>query len=459
MGALRPPVIIAVGGLDPSGGAGLAADVLAASSLGVHVAPVAAVITVQDTRGSMYIRLVEPWVLGAQIHRVISDLGANVVKTGALGNASNIAIVADYVEEYSVKLVVDTVWETGSGNPLVEDTSAYIGALRSRLIPLADVVTLNAYEASRLTDKHVASYSDAVSAARFVVERLGARTAVVKGGHLETRSTTVHDVVYDSEIGELALAHPRLTSCTRGLHGTGCTFASAIAAGLALGLSRIEAIRLAEEVVYDAIRFAKDIGSGRCPITPDAHVRRKAALLNALSNVRRALDYLLDNSELLVDFVPEVGTNIAEIIPGADNINDAAGIAGRVVRAGRRLIAAGCPWPGGSSHMARLAIAASKLDYSIRAAGNLVYDKRLVRAAKALGLSIYRARREEEPSRLEGTTMQWLVRRAYEELGEVPRIIYDTGAPGKEAMIRLLGSSAVEVAGLMVRLALIAQRK
>lgn len=459
MGAIRSPVIIAVGGLDPSGGAGLAADILAASSLGVHVAPVTAVLTVQDTGGSVYARPVEPWVLGSQLERVMSDFGARVIKTGVLGSVSNLLVVAEAVRSSGAVLVVDTVWETGSGDPLVEDVEAYVAALRSRLIPLAEVVTLNAAEASKITGINAGSRVEAMRAARFVVERLGARMAIVKGGHVEPWGSVVYDAVYDADRGEFLLEHPRLSPCgERGLHGTGCTFAASIAAGLALGLSRVEAARLAESIVYEAIRFAKNIGRGRCPVSPLAYVYRRASLLDAMASVRRAAEYLVENADVLLGYVPEVGINIAEIIPGADSAEDAAGIEGRVVRADQRLVMAGCPWPGGSSHMARLAIAAHRLDSSIRAAGNLVYREELVRAARVLGLSVFRARREEEPSSEEGSTMQWLVRRAYEELGMVPRVIYDTGAPGKEAMVRVLGSSALEVAGLMVRLALVAGR-
>ncbi len=459
MGAMRSPVVVAVGGLDPNGSTGLAIDVLAASSLGVHVASVAAVLTIWGTGSPVYVKPVEPWVLGLQLERVMSSLGARIVKTGILGSVSNLLVVAETARNNDAVLVVDAVWETENGDSLVEEPGSYVAALRSRLIPLAEIVTLNAIEAGQLTGISVRSPVEAMRAARFVVEWLGARMAIVKGGRVEPGSRVIYDAVYDVDRGEFFLERPRLPHCSgRRLYGAGCTFAASIAAGLALGLSRVEAARLAENIVYEAIRFAKSVEREGCLVSPLAHVYRRASLLDSLTSVRRAVESLMDNSDVLLSYVPETGISIAEIIPGANSAENAVGIEGRVIRAGQRLIAAGCPWLGSSSYTARLAIAAHKLDSSIRAAGNLAYREELLYSVKALGLSVFEAGCEKRPSNAMSHEPQRLVEMAYGELGEMPRIVCGTGALGGEAMVWILGSNAYEVAELMVRLATVARR-
>ncbi len=450
------PVVVAVGGMDPSGGAGLAADILAANSLGVHVAPIVALLTVQTTRGLYAVRAVDPNFVRFQMEQILEDFKPQVIKTGALGSADNIHVVADIVENYGLRLVVDTVWAAGTGEPLIEGSIAgYIDALKKHLLSKAEIVTANIIEASKLVGFEVKDKDSAVKAAITIVREYGAQAAVIKGGHL--MSEKLFDVYYSHQHGSIIFEKERIDTCkNRGLHGTGCVFASFIAAMMAKSHDTLTAVKHAEELIHESIRFSKAPGKGRCLVEPLADLKRKAGLAEATNHVRDAINRIMEASDILIEFIPEVGTNISEVILGAETIHDAVGIAGRITKAGKKLIVNGCPEPGGSSHMARLAITAHKYAPDIRAAANLAYNQRLINAARMLGLRVYEVHRAEESDTREGSTMQWIIRKAYNDLGFIPTIIYDKGAHGKEAMIRVLGSYAIEVAELIKRLALIA---
>jgi len=189
----------------------------------------------------------------------MTDIGADAVKTGMLFSSEIIeAVVAKIAEHGLAPLVVDPVMVSKSGDRLLRDQA--VDALRTTLLPLATVVTPNAPEAEVLTGRTISTLDDARRAARELVDELGAGAAVVKGGHLEGPAT---DVLYQA--GEfIEFKQPRLN--TKNTHGTGCTFASATAAGLAKGWSVAASVGVAKEYVTLAIRAAFPMGGGHGPL-------------------------------------------------------------------------------------------------------------------------------------------------------------------------------------------------
>ena len=249
---------LTIAGSDSGGGAGIQADLKTFAALGVYGSSALTAITAQNTLGVTAVLELPPDMVAAQIDAVMSDIGADAVKTGMLANSGIIRTVAARIGEHAIdNLVVDPVMVAKGGDRLLQEEA--VEALRDLLVPLAAVVTPNLPEASVLVGRSVESLEDARRAARDILD-MGARSVVVKGGHLEGDAI---DVYYDGrQLREISA--PRLV--TTSTHGTGCTFASAIAAGLALGMSVEEAVVRAKEFVTEAIRSAFPVGGGHGPL-------------------------------------------------------------------------------------------------------------------------------------------------------------------------------------------------
>lgn len=247
-----------IAGSDSGGGAGIQADLKTFAALGVYGTSILTAVTAQNTQGVTAIHEIPEEVVAAQIDAVISDIGVGAIKTGMLASASIIETVASRLTYNSVPwLVVDPVMVAKSGDLLLKDNATQ--TLRTRLVPLASVITPNIPEAETLTGIKITSDASIRNAAEKLVA-MGAKTVVVKGGHREGRAT---DLFYDGERFNEFSTERIETSNT---HGTGCTFAAAIAAGLARGMSMLEAVSMAKCYVTEAIRQSFHIGRGHGPL-------------------------------------------------------------------------------------------------------------------------------------------------------------------------------------------------
>ncbi|RLI11639.1 bifunctional hydroxymethylpyrimidine kinase/phosphomethylpyrimidine kinase [Candidatus Bathyarchaeota archaeon] len=439
MGVRPKAVVLAIAGLDPSGGAGLAADIKVIASLGAFCAPVISVITVQDTRGVRAVRPVEPGLLRAQLEVVLEDLRPEWAKVGVLYSAENIELVVSLAHEHGLKLVVDPVLRAGAGQPLLAPGA--LEALRDRLLPAAFIITPNAREAAELSGLEVREPEDARRAAKALAD-LGPEAVVVKGGHLSGHEA-VDVLYYEGRFYEFA--RPRLSADA---HGSGCVFSSALAALLALGRPVPEAVREAGDLAWESIYWSLSIGRGRLGAEPIGRLLTEAERYRVLEEVRAAAEALEGQLEL-VHFLPEVGTQVAMALPRPKGPEDVAAIEGRIVKARGRPRAVGSVRFGASSHMARLVLAAMKHDPDVRAAMNLRYDPTLVGALEQMGLlvaSFDRSREPPEVAAVEGATLPWALEEAGRACGgRVPDVIYDLGGIGTDPMIRLLGKSALEL--------------
>lgn len=267
---------LTIAGSDSGGGAGIQADLKTFAALGVYGMSALTAITAQNTVGVQGVYELPAEFVGLQIDSVVDDIGVDAVKTGMLSNAEIIAVVAAKVKEHDLpNLVLDPVMVAKSGDPLLREDAR--DALISLLLPLAVVVTPNLHEARVLTGLTIENPEDMKKAAR-AIHRLGARYVVVKGGHLQRREERGEsvDVLFDGQEFTL-FRSPRIE--TRNTHGTGCTFASAIAAGLARGQSLVEAVGAAKEFVTMAIRRSLDLGHGHGPTHHFAALYQKAEML------------------------------------------------------------------------------------------------------------------------------------------------------------------------------------
>ena len=258
MAAVNVPKAMTIAGSDSGGGAGIQADLKTFSALGVYGSSTLTAITAQNTVGVTMVHEIPIDIIVAQIDAVLSDIGADAVKTGMLASSAIVETVAEEMERHQVsRLVVDPVMVAKSGDRLLREDA--VEALRTRLIPLAAVVTPNIPEAEALTGLKIETDEDVRRAAEAIIQ-LGARAVVVKGGHREGPAT---DLFYDGARFQ-EFSAPRID--TVNTHGTGCTFASAVAAGLAKGLEVVESVELAKDYVTEAIRRSFPVGQGHGPL-------------------------------------------------------------------------------------------------------------------------------------------------------------------------------------------------
>jgi hydroxymethylpyrimidine/phosphomethylpyrimidine kinase len=248
---------LTIAGSDSGGGAGIQADLKTFSALGVYGASVLTAITAQNTVRVTAILDLPLDLIAAQIDAVATDIGFDATKTGMLSSAAIIELVAAKIVEHGLRpLVVDPVMVAKSGDRLLREDA--VAALRERLVPLATVVTPNLPEAEVLAGRPLDSPAARREGAKAILA-LGPQAVLIKGGHLPGPPI---DLYYDGAFVEVPA--DRLTSPNT--HGTGCTLASAIAAGLAKGLSPLAAVREAKAYVTEAIRAAFPIGHGHGPV-------------------------------------------------------------------------------------------------------------------------------------------------------------------------------------------------
>ncbi len=250
---------LTIAGSDSGGGAGIQADLKTFAAHGVYGTSAIVAVTAQNTLGVTSFLALPADLIIAQMEAVASDIGADAVKTGMLATAAIVEAVAAAIDDLELpRVVVDPVMIAKSGDRLLEDEA--VSAMRAELLRRAFVVTPNAPEAEVLAGIPVRSVADMREAARRI-HKLGPGAVIVKGGHLDTPD--VVDLLFDGH-SFTEFRGPRVQS--RNSHGSGCTFAAALAANLALGQPLPEATRLAKEYVVGAIRHGLAIGHGHGPM-------------------------------------------------------------------------------------------------------------------------------------------------------------------------------------------------
>ena len=261
--------VLTIAGSDSGGGAGIQADLKAITLLGGFGMSVLTALTAQNTVAVTSVHEVPLDFIAAQIDAVFSDIGVDAVKTGMLSNTEVVKLVASKMSEYKPAIVVvDPVMVAKSGDPLLAADARK--TLAEFLLPEATVVTPNLPEASALVGWEVAMEKEMRIAAK-EIHALGPKYVLVKGGHLKGEAV---DVLFDGqEFHEFR--SPRVE--TKNVHGTGCTYASAIATYLAQELDVVEAVDAAKRFITEAIRHGLSLGKGHGPTNPYAAVRKEWA--------------------------------------------------------------------------------------------------------------------------------------------------------------------------------------
>jgi hydroxymethylpyrimidine/phosphomethylpyrimidine kinase len=271
----QKPVALTIAGSDSGGGAGIQADLKSMEANGVFGASALAAVTAQNTEEVAQAHDLPPSLVAAQIDAVATDMDVQAAKTGMLSAPEIIETVADRVAAHALfPFVVDPVMISKTGFKLLQD--AAIETLVDALLPLATIVTPNVHEAEHLTDVEIATTEDLRAAAEALLDH-GPDAVLVKGGHLSGAAEAV-DVLVDGDTSQ-RFAAPRID--TTHTHGTGCTYASAIAAHLAKGHDLEGAVDRAKRYVTGAIRHALPLGHGRGPTNHFFHLDPETAFTEA----------------------------------------------------------------------------------------------------------------------------------------------------------------------------------
>ncbi len=250
---------LTIAGSDSGGGAGIQADLKTFTAFGVYGMSAITAITAQNTVGVQGIFELPVDIILEQIKSIMTDIGTDAAKTGMLSSPGIVNAVAEGIQEFNIpNIVVDPVMVAKSGDPLLSENARNV--VKEKLLPLAAVITPNIYEAEVILGKSIKTIDDMKEAA-IGLKEIGCQWVIVKGGHLTGEKEAI-DVVYNGSDFHL-LRSPYFQ--TKNTHGTGCTFSSAIAAGLAKGSDPLTSIKIAKNYITEAIENSLSIGKGHGP--------------------------------------------------------------------------------------------------------------------------------------------------------------------------------------------------
>jgi hydroxymethylpyrimidine kinase/phosphomethylpyrimidine kinase len=433
------PIAMTIAGSDSGGGAGIQADLKTFAALGVYGASVITSVTAQNTLEVAGIHDLPPEFVTLQLDTVMRDLPIDAVKTGMLSNPAIIRAVSERLQALGVeKLVVDPVMVAKGGAPLLRKEAA--AELIERLLPLAYVVTPNLGEAEVLAGLSIRTVGEMEEAARRIHAQ-GSRHVVVKGGHLDGPPI---DVFFDGH-GFRYFEGERIE--TKSLHGTGCTFASAIAAELSKGAEVADAVRRAKAYITTAIRLAEPLGHGFGPTHHFGDLYRQAVRYDIVLRLQEAMTQLREGR--ITALMPQGHWHLGMALVHATTVSEVAAWEGGIVPVGGELQPVGSLRFGAPEPVARMILAAVRVDPDCRSAMNIRYGEDILQACQAATLRLAPMVRPDEPDqeqRRVGASCAPGRGDIPPGLETVPDILYDPGAIGKEALVWVLGHDAVEVA-------------
>jgi hydroxymethylpyrimidine/phosphomethylpyrimidine kinase len=446
-----PPNILTIAGSDSGGGAGIQADIKTISMLEGYGLSVITALTAQNTLGVTGIEAPSAGFVAKQLETVLDDVKVHAAKTGMLFSAEIVEAVADGLAQAAFPVVVDPVCVSQSGHRLLGEDAVEV--LTKRMIPLATLLTPNRPEAEWLTGLKVDTDDDVAKAIDKLLD-MGAKAVLLKGGHFE--GGRVVDW-YKEAGGELKfMDYPRID--TQHTHGTGCTLSAAIATSLGHGLDMESAVRHAQDYLRQALKAGYKLAGGDGPphhLALKMRQRRRGEILEELVEFASRIQ-AIPNMEKLV---PEVRMNVALALPWAESPQEVAGFSGRItVSVDGKVMIPGCPAFGATSHIAKVVLAARRLNPEIDCAANVRMNDQTMEALGRTGFAQAWFDRADEPADLkarEGSSLEWGTFKALSEHPEPAAVVAvcDKGEKGKEPMIRILARSTAELLGRLSLLA------
>jgi len=426
-------VVLTIGGSDSGGGAGIQADIKTFSILGWHGTSALTAVTAQNTVGLQRVFPLGPEAVAEQLKSISDDFQVAFAKTGMLHSAPVVLAVAEHMRRSRIPLVLDPVMAAEAGGGLLEPGA--VVALKEELIPLAEVIVPNIFEARCLTGRYVGDIESAELAAR-EISSYGARAVIVKGGHLDCTDLLLAE-------GEVHLLKGQRVM--GGNHGVGCTYSAALTCFLAGGFSLKEAAWKAKGFAAQAISWSQEVGRGVHPVNQAGAVLDRAERFAAMAEVQEAVDMLA--RQPLERLFAEKGSNIGMAIAGASTPQDVAAVEGGLGSRGG--VRPGCVRFGADRHLARGLLAA--MSYSPQARAAVILSKEALPHCRSLGLAAASVRDGASAGHLDALG-------GPEDAGQLPRAFLDPGDGEAGPLVWLLGSSALDLARIALELARMAAK-
>lgn len=429
-----------IAGSDSSGGAGIQADMKTMSALGIYSCTVITAITAQNTLNVDHIFPLSADIIKKQIMSVLSDIPIHAIKIGMVYNNEIITAVSDILKNSKIPIVLDPIISAGTGARLLEQE--FLSDFKIKLLPFCDVVTPNIHEAEKLSGIKIKNEND-IKKTALKIQKLGAKNVVVKGGHFKNNDKVIVDTILN-ERGKFALIkNPRMKIVE--MHGSGCNFSAALTAFLAMKFPMVIACLMANKYVHNSIVNTVKIGKGIPVNNPISLMYEESCRYKVIDELANAVDQLTSTKNF-EKLIPESQSNIVYAIPNANNIDDVAGVNGRIVKAGDRSVPTSGIKFGASRHVASSILEYMKTNQLVRSALNIKNEKRILDKCNRL-FRVTHYERKWEPKTIknrEGRSISWGVSTALSKNPDAD-IIYHTGDMGKEPMIIIFGQNPQEV--------------
>jgi hydroxymethylpyrimidine kinase / phosphomethylpyrimidine kinase / thiamine-phosphate diphosphorylase len=431
---------LTIAGSDSSGGAGIQADMKTMSALGIYSCTVITAITAQNTLNVDHIFPLSADIIKKQIMSVLSDIPIHAIKIGMVYNNEIITAVSDILKNSKIPIVLDPIISAGTGARLLEQE--FLSDFKIKLLPICDVVTPNIHEAEKLSGIKIKNQND-IKKTALKIQKLGAKNVVVKGGHFKNNDKVIVDTILN-ERGKFALIkNPRMKIVE--MHGSGCNFSAALTAFLAMKFPMVIACLMANKYVHNSFVNTVKIGKGIPVNNPISLMYEESCRYKVIDELANAVDQLTSTKNF-EKLIPESQSNIVYAIPNANNIDDVAGVNGRIVKAGDRSVSTSGIKFGASRHVASSILEYMKTNQLVRSALNIKNEKRILDKCNRL-FRVTHYERKWEPKTIknrEGRSISWGVSTALSKNPDAD-IIYHTGDMGKEPMIIIFGQNPQEV--------------
>jgi len=415
--------ILSIGGSDPSSGAGIQSDIKTFSNHDVYGFTVVTAITSQNTRKVTSVEPVSAKSLMAQIDSILSDFHIDAIKIGMVYDSQIIKVIHSKLRNIKVPIVIDPIIKSTTGATLLKKSALH--DYKKMMVPLADVITPNKYEA-----KVLSGISNTNKSAK-KIQSMGAKCVIITGA--TSSNGKISDFVIE-ESREYVISGKKIPIRN---HGSGCNYSASIAVSLAKGNTIRYAVKAAKDYVYQSIKNSKNIGKG-------VHITHK----NTSNGMRKLSDSINHFKQIknIYKVIPECQTNFVFAKKNPKGIMDVLGISGRLVKSGKEVVTAGEIVYGGSQHVGTAVIQVNKKFSEIRSGLNIKYDPKIISKAKKSRYTILSYDRSKEPKKSkqkENTSITWGISNSLKT--KPPDIIYHKGDIGKEPMILIFGKNPDDV--------------
>ena len=415
--------ILSIGGSDPSSGAGIQSDIKTFSNHDVYGFTVVTAITSQNTRKVTSIEPVSTKSLRAQLDSILSDFHIDAIKIGMVYNSQIIKVIHSKLRNTKVPIIVDPIIKSTTGAMLLKKNA--LRDYKKLIIPMADVITPNKYEA-----KILSGISNIKKSAK-KIQTMGAKCVIITGA--TSSNGQISDFILE-ENKEYVISGKKIPIRN---HGSGCNYSASIAVSLVKGNTIHDAVKTAKDYVYQSIKHSKNIGKG-------VNITHKN-----ISNGMRELSDSINHFKLIKNIykvIPECQTNFVFAKKNPRNIMDVLGVSGRLVKSGKEVVTAGEIVYGGSQHVGTAVIQVNKKFPQIRSGLNIKYDTKIISKAKKSKFTIISYDRNREPKKSkqkENSSISWGISSTLN--AKSPDIIYHKGDLGKEPMILIFGKNPDDV--------------